>query len=131
MISRKESEQIVTSTPLPAVTASPRTPLPPLHYVCGVIATFPGRLFGRGRKCGAERLAYLVQALQRAHQKGDFLHHREVMLQFVQLLVQSRRPQDGFTWEGGAEQNREAGEVASWCRGGENSHIQNTEGRKN
>lgn len=29
MISRKESEQIVTSTPLPAVTASPRTPLPP------------------------------------------------------------------------------------------------------
>lgn len=55
MISRKESEQIVTSTPLPAVTAAPRTPLSPLHYVCGVIATFPGRLFGRGRKCGAER----------------------------------------------------------------------------
>lgn len=82
-------------------------------------------------RSGAERLAYLVQALQRAHQKGDFLHHREVMLQFVQLLVQSRRPQDGFTWEGGAVQNREAGEVASWCEGGENSHIRNTEGRKN
>lgn len=79
----------------------------------------------------AERLAYLVQALQRAHQKGDFLHHREVMLQFVQLLVQSRRPQDGFTWEGGAVQNREAGEVTSWCEEGENSHIRNTEGRKN
>lgn len=29
IISRKESEQIVTSTPLPAVTAAPRTPLPP------------------------------------------------------------------------------------------------------
>lgn len=31
------------------------SPPPPLHYVCGVIATFPGRLFGRGRKCGAVR----------------------------------------------------------------------------
>lgn len=51
------------------------------------------------------------------------------MLQFVQLLVQSRRPQDGFTWEGGAEQSREAGEVASWCRGGENTSEIQREGK--
>lgn len=56
---------------------------------------FPCEAVWRDRK--REAAAYLVHPLQRAHQKGDFLHDREVMLQFVQLLVQPGRPQDGFT----------------------------------
>lgn len=50
-------------------------------------------------------VGYLVHPLQCAHKKSDLLHDREVMLQFVQVLVQPRRPQDGFTWEEGRPQN--------------------------
>lgn len=46
----------------------------------------------RGKSCD-----YLVRALQSAHQTGDLLHHRKVMLQLMELLIEPRRTQDHFT----------------------------------
>lgn len=135
MISRKESEQIVTSTPLPAVTASPRTPPPPSLCMRG------------DRDFPWEAVRPRQEVRSRAERSGLRTWYRP-------CSVPTRRVTSSTTersccsscssWysrggprtalpgrEGGAEQSREAGEVASWCRGGENSHIRNTEGRKN
>lgn len=51
---------------------------------------------------------YLVGPLQRAHEKSDLLHHRKVMLQLLQLLVEPRRPQDCFTYRRGKHKANES-----------------------
>jgi len=39
---------------------------------------------------------YLVHSLQGAHEERDLLHHGEVVLQLLELLVEPRRAEEGF-----------------------------------
>lgn len=41
--------------------------------------------------------SYLVGSSERSHQQGDVLHHSQVMLQLLQLLVEPTRTQEGLT----------------------------------
>ena len=46
---------------------------------------------------------YLVGAMQGADEKGDLLHHRQVLLQVLQLLEEPRWPQVDFILGGETE----------------------------
>lgn len=46
---------------------------------------------------------YLVGAVQGADEKGDLLHHRQVLLQVLQLLEEPWWPQVDFILGGGME----------------------------
>lgn len=46
---------------------------------------------------------YLVGAMQGADEKGDLLHHRQVLLQVLQLLEEPRWPQVDFILGGEME----------------------------
>lgn len=66
-------------------------------YCSGLGAGTHAGWFLLNTSTGGPPKCYLVGSLERSHQQGDVLHHSEVVLQLLQLLVHPTRTQEHVT----------------------------------